>query len=232
MIEVIPAINADSFEEIKRRIKLVELHVNPAVGGAGWVQLDVCDGTFTANTTWHNPEDLLAFETPLKIEVHLMISDIEKKLENWLLPNVQRIIFNLEAAKDADFVIEKCHANPVPFRIRWLPVFKAKREVGIAIGPDTSWTRLVPYFNKADLFQILGVQPGLAGQKFNEECFDKIIHLRKSCRRCIIEVDGGMNRETARRAASAGANIINAASYIFDAPDIKTAIEELKNFEF
>jgi len=204
--EIIPVINTDSFEEVKRKIGLVEPY-------AGWVQLDVCDGTFTKNTNWHNAEDLLSFKISLNIEVHLMISGIEEKVENWLIAPVKRIIFHLEAAKDPDFVIEKCR--------------RAGKEVGIAINPDTAWTKLVPYFKKVDLFQILGVYPGLAGQKFQEDNFDKIIHLRKECPECIIEVDGGMDKTTAKKAIDAGANIIVAASAIFDAKDIKKAIEEL-----
>lgn len=206
--EVIPAINVDDFEEVKRRIKLVEPYVK-------WIQLDICDGTFTKNTTWHNAGDLLSIETPLKIEVHLMINDIEERIEEWLIAPISRIIFHLETAKDPDFVIEECR--------------QAKKEVGIAIGPDTSWTRLVPYLEKIDLIQILGVYPGLPGQKFQENCFDKITRLRKKCPQCIIEVDGGMNAETVKQAIEAGANIIVAAGAIFDAKDIKKAIEELKN---
>ena len=206
--EIIPAVNTDSFEEVKRRIKLVEPF-------SKWVQLDICDGTFTKNTTWHNPGDLLAIETPLKIEVHLMVNDIDQRMEEWLIAPVQRIIFHLETSKDPDFIIDKCK--------------KAKKEVGIAIGPDTSWTKLVPYLKKVDLFQILGVYPGLAGQKFQEECFDKIRHLRKECPECIIEVDGGMDKETAKKAVEAGANILTAASAIFNAENVEKAIEELRN---
>lgn len=208
MAEIIPAINAEAFEEVKKRIKLVEPFTE-------WIQLDVADGTFTKNTTWHEASDLLSLETPLKIEVHLMINDIEQRVEEWLISPVQRIIFHLEASKDPDFVIEKCR--------------EAKKEAGIAIGPDTPWTKLVPYFKKTNFFQILGVYPGLAGQKFQEECFNKIMHLRKECPDSIIEVDGGMDKETAKKAVEAGANIINAASAIFGAEDIKRAIEELKN---
>jgi len=213
--DLIPAINVDDFEEVEKRIKTVEPFVNPAAGGAGWVQLDIADGTFTKNTTWHSSEDLVGLETTLKIEAHLMIADIEDRIENWLIAPIQRIIFHLETAKDPDFVIEKCR--------------EAKKEVGIAIGPDTAWTQLVPYFQKVDLIQILGVYPGLAGQKFQEECFDKIMHLRKECPKCIIEVDGGMDKETAKKVVDAGANIIIAASAIFDSKDIKEAIKELKN---
>lgn len=221
MAEIIPAINTDSFEEVKRRIKLVEPFIDPAAGGAGWVQLDIADGTFTKNTTWHNAEDLLSLEIPpsagLKIEVHLMINDIEERVEAWLIAPVSRIIFHLETAKDPNFVIEKCR--------------QAKKEVGLAIGPDTPWTKLAPYFDKIDLIQILGVYPGLAGQKFQEDCFDKIRRLRKECPGCIIEADGGMNKETAKKAIEAGASIINAATAIFNSKDIKKAISELKNVQ-
>jgi ribulose-phosphate 3-epimerase len=215
MTEIIPAINTDSFEEIQSRIKLIEPHINPAVGGAGWVQLDIADGTFTKNTTWHSAEDLLALGTPLKIEVHLMINNIEERMEDWLIAPVNRIIFHLETAKDPDFVIEKCK--------------KAGKEVGISISPDTSWTKLMPYLHKIKLIQILGVYPGLAGQKFQEDNFDKIRHLREICASCIIEVDGGMDKIIAKKAIKAGANIIVAASAIFNAKDIKKAIEELQN---
>ncbi len=205
--EIIPVINTDSFEEVKRKIGLVEPY-------AKWVQLDIADGTFTKNTTWHNAEDLLSLKTSLNIEVHLMINDIEERVENWLIAPVKRIIFHLEAAKDPDFVIEKCR--------------KAGKEVGIAINPDTAWTKLMPYFKKADLFQVLGVYPGLAGQKFLEDNLDKIIHLRKEYPKGIIEVDGGMDKETAKKVIDAGADIIVAATAIFDSDDIKKAIEELK----
>ncbi len=206
-IEIIPAINTDSFEEVKRKIGLVEPYVK-------WVQLDIADGTFTKNTAWHDAEDLLSLKTSLNIEIHLMINDIEERIEDWLIAPVKRIIFHLEAVKDPDFVIEKCR--------------KAGKEVGIAIGPDTPWTKLVPYFKKVDLFQVLGVYPGLAGQKFLEDNLDKIIHLRKEYPKGIIEVDGGMDKETAKKVIDAGADIIVAATAIFDSDDIKKAIEELK----
>jgi len=207
MVDIIPAINADNFEEIKEKIKLVEPY-------AKWAHLDVADGTFAKNTVWHNAGDLRELDTPLLIEVHLMINDVEKRVVDWFLPNIKRIIFHLEAVKDADFVFAKCR--------------EAGKEAGLAINPETSWTRLYPYFGKADMFQILGVRPGLAGQKFNEEVLHKIEKVRKNCPSCIIESDGGMNEETALKAVRAGANLIAAASAIFN-NNIEESFRKLKS---
>ncbi|MBI5045482.1 MAG: hypothetical protein HZC14_00495 [Candidatus Niyogibacteria bacterium] len=208
MIEIIPAINTESFEEIKQKIKMVEPY-------AKWAHLDAADGTFTKNTIWHNPADLAGLETPLLLEAHLMIDRIERQIDHWLLPNLRRIIFHIEAAADPNFVIEKCR--------------EAGKEVGIAINPETPWTQPYPYLEKINLVQILGVHPGLAGQKFDTEVLHKIKAVRKECPGCIIEADGGMNEVTARQAVTAGADIITAASAIYGKTDIGQAINDLKN---
>lgn len=214
-MQVIPTINADSFEEIKRRIKLVEPF-------SSWVQIDVADGTFTKNTIWHNSADLLSLETSLKIEVHLMINDIEERIDDWLIEPVHRVIFHLEASKNPFFVIKKIREN--------------KKEVGMAIGPDTPWTQLMrfcPEVNKkdeaADLFQVLAVYPGLAGQKFQESSLLKIKDLRNNCPSVKIEVDGGVNKEVGKKCKEVGADILSAASYVFDSDDLGKAIKELEN---
>jgi ribulose-phosphate 3-epimerase len=211
MIKIIPAINADNFEEVQQKIKLVEPFF-PS-NGTGWVQIDVADGTFTKNTIWHNPNDLIDLKTSLNIEVHLMIDHVEERIDTWLLPNVQRIIFHLGATQDPFFVIQKCK--------------ETGKEVGIAVGPNESWTKAMLYAGEVDLFQVLAVDPGLPGQKTKEESFEIIKKMREFCKECIIEIDGGMNKETGRRAVEAGANIIVAANAIFSGDDIKKNIKEL-----
>lgn len=207
MVKIIPAINADNFEEIKKKIKLVESYVS-------WVQLDVADGTFTKNILWHNPKDLLNLETNLNIEAHLMINGIEKKVDEWLVPQVKRIIFHIETAVDPDLVIKK--------------IQYAGKEAGIAVGPDGSWTQLAHHKSKINFFQILGVFPGLTGQKINERTYKQVREMKKFCKGCIIEVDGGVSKDNAKKLADAGADILVAASAIFSG-DIKKNIEELKN---
>jgi len=214
MIEIIPAVNVDSFEEIKERIKLVEPFTQ-------WVQFDVADGTFTKNTIWHNAQDLSELETSLNIEVHLMINNIDRRIKDWLLLNtcpvkggVKRIIFHLSAAKDPDFVINE--------------IKKAGKEAGIAVGPDESLSKAMHYRGKVDMFQILGVCPGMPGQKIEEETFERIKEVRKFCPSCIIEVDGGVNKENAKKLGEAGADILAAATAIFNG-NIEKNIKELKN---
>jgi len=219
---LIPAINADTFEEVQRKIKLIEPHVS-------WAHLDIADGTFTRNTLWHNLMELALIETELNLEIHLMIDRVEEKIDHWFNPSVKRIIFHIGGTKDAGFVIDRCHKN--------------KTEAGIAIGTDESIAKALAYKNKADFFQILAVKPGLPGQKMDDSAFERIREVRKFCPQCIIEVDGGMNKETIPRAIEAGADRIVAASAIFNSSDalvgaptshrsgknIKEAIEELKN---
>jgi ribulose-phosphate 3-epimerase len=213
VIEIIPAINAKTFEEIKEKIKLIEPYFD-------WVHLDVADGTWTKNTIWHNAQDLLELKTSLNIEVHLMINDIDQRINDWLLPNacpakggVKRIIFHLSAAKDPDFVINKGK--------------DAGKEMGIAIGPDESLLKAMHYRGKVALFQILGVSPGIAGQKIKEETFERLKELRKFCPSSIIEVDGGVNKENAKKLREAGADILAAATAIFNGNDIEKNIKEL-----
>ena len=219
---LIPAINADTFEEVQRKIKLIEPYFS-------WAHLDIADGTFTRNTLWHNLAEFALIETELNLEIHLMIDRVEEKIDYWLNPSVKRIIFHFGGSKDPGFVIDRCHKN--------------KTEIGIAISPDESVAQALAYKSKVDFFQILAVKPGLPGQKIDENTFERIKEVRKFCPQCIIEVDGGMNKETIPRAIEAGADRVVAASAIFNSSDalvgaptshrsgknIKEAIEELKN---
>ena len=229
MVEIIPSINVRTFEEVKERISKVEPYVK-------WCHLDVTDGIFSKHLTWHDPRDLLNLETKLNAEVHLMVSEPEKILDQWLVKPIKRIIVHLEAVSDMDLIIKKCREAGV--------------EIGLAINPETFWGKLEPWFgpvrsktlkasadvqahrtsNGIDLFQVLAVHPGPSGQEVNwPEILGKIRHIREHCPRCIIEVDGGIDPHTYKNAVSVGANILVAGAYIFNSGDIKIAVENLKN---
>lgn len=207
MIEIIPSINVRTFEEVKERIRLVEPHVK-------WCHLDVTDGVFSKHLTWHDPRDLLNLETSLNVEVHLMISDPEKNIDQWLVQPVERLIFHIEAMKDPELIISKCHDAGV--------------EIGFAINPETFWGKLEPWFGKVDIYETLTVNPGPSGQDVDwPEMLDKIIHIRKSCPECIIEVDGGVNPESAKKAREAGASLLVSGAYILKSKNIEEAILSL-----
>ncbi len=193
-MQVIPSINAENFEEVKKKISLVENLVS-------WVHFDVSDGSFTPNISWHNPADLNNLETKLNIEVHLMANNIQDKIGEWLIPKIKRIFFHLSSTAEPEGLIEK--------------IKQAGIEPGIAVGPEESLEVAMEFKNKIKIFQILGVNPGPAGQKTEESTFSRIKMMKSFCEQCIIEADGGMNKETAQKAAEAGADIIVAATAIY-----------------
>lgn len=207
-VEVIPAINVRTFEEVQERIKKVEPYVK-------WVHFDITDGVFSKHLTWHDPLDLPALDTKLNVEVHLMVEEPEKIIEEWLVEPVKRVIVHLEAVRNVQFIIQKCREEGV--------------EIGLAVNPETFWGKFETWFGKVDIYEILAVQPGPSGQQIAEDTFAKIGHLRKACPKCIIELDGGVNAETAQKAVQAGANLLVAGNYLFGSADIKKTIEELKN---
>lgn len=210
VIEIIPSINVRTFEEVQDRIRKVESYVK-------WCHLDVTDGIFSKHLTWHDPSDLsnLRSSQDLRFEVHLMVAEPEKIIDQWLVKPVKRLIFHIEAMKDPELIIKKCRDAGI--------------EVGFAINPETFWDKLEPWFGKVDIYQTLTVHPGPSGQDVDlPEMLDKIIHIRKSYPECIIEVDGGINPETAQKAIEAGANFLVAGAYIFGSEDIKQAIEILR----
>lgn len=211
--QLIPAINVDSFEEVIEKVRLIEPLANKF--GIKYIHLDVADGTFTPNTIWNEATDLVGFETSLAIEVHLMITDIDRRIEKWLFDPIKRIIFHLEASHDPDLVIQKCRS--------------AQKEVGLAIRPETVWEKTEPFWDKVDFVQSLGVSPGRAGQRAHTDAVDKVRALRHACPSCIIEVDGGVTSKNAGELVKAGANLVVAASAIFSQDNIEKAILDLKN---
>jgi len=204
---VIPVINETSFEAIAAKIKKVEPYTQ-------WVQIDVGDGVFTPNQTWNNPGDLLRLDSPINIEVHLMIKNPELVLESWLrIPLVKRALIHLEATTAMEKIINLGE--------------EFEKEIGIVINPETPVSGLGPYLNEVNFFQMLAVKPGLAGQEFQPEVINKIKALKLEKNDVIIEVDGGVTPENAKLLKEAGADILNSATYIFNSQNIQEAIANL-----
>lgn len=206
-VEIIPSINVPTFKEVGERIAKIESYVS-------WCHIDVTDGIFSRHATWHSPEDFSKLNTKLNIEVHLMVEDPDRRIDDWLIPPVRRVIMHAEAVKDFAMMVGKCRDREVM--------------LGIAIKPETSWEILRPYFGRADMVQLLAVHPGPSSQPMAENTFDKIEHIRNACAECIIEVDGGINPDNMKKSALLGAKIFVVGNYIFSNPEPRVAIETLR----
>lgn len=211
-MQVLPVVNAASRSEAEERLK-------KASELSSLIHVDVVDGKFAPNVTWGTPEELESIKgqvSGIKIEIHLMVQNPESVLDAYLRTGlVARVIVHLEAMTDSVYILEKCKKYGV--------------EAMLAINPGTEVERLAAHLDDFHYCQILAVFPGLAGQKFQPQVLGKIEWVRKQYPNVIIEVDGGINAETAGAVKKAGADIVVAASYIFTHEDLKKAYEQLKN---
>lgn len=224
MVEIIPAINAADWETVKKRIEIIAPY-------AEWVHLDVADGTFTRNVTWHNAGDLKSDGVPqhIRLEAHLMVADPEQKLEPWIGAGVRRIILHWETLRPKGIfktsARKKLEAISKVLQENWV-------EFGVAVLFRTNPRVLEPYLDLLDMVQVLAVEPGLAGQMFRPEALPVVREIKRMLSaakpQVKIEVDGGVNATNIKDCYLAGANIVAAASAIFGAAEPHLALETLK----
>ena len=183
-----------------------------------YIHIDIMDGKFVSNKTWTTSEvkKFTSYST-LPLEVHLMVNNPSKYIEDYALMNTSIIIFHYEAVKDINEMINKVKLYGL--------------KVGIAINPETNIYVLIPYLNLIDEVLIMSVHPGKSGQSFIEESLEKISVLKniilEGNYKTIISVDGGINNETGLLCKDAGADELVSASYI--QKDIINNIKTLKN---
>src|SRR3989344_1242291 len=210
-MQVLPVLNCDTYQCVVDRVR-------KAKDFSEWVHIDVPDGKFTPTVLWNNPaefEKIKKDNPDVKFEIHLMVENPESVIDAWLRDGASRVIVHLETMTDSVYILEKCK--------------KYGAEAMLAIGPKTDVERLLAHEHDFKYFQILAVFPGLQGQKFQESALEKIKFIREKMPGAIIEVDGGMNLETAKMVKKAGADIIVSASYIFDNSNCARAFNKLKN---
>ena len=173
--------------------------------GCDYIHIDIMDGKFVKNKTWTISEiKKITSYSHLPLDVHLMVNNPQKYIEEYALLNTNDIIFHYESVKD----IEKT--------INLIKNYGLK--VGIAINPDTDVKVLFPYLKDIDLVLLLSVYPGYSGQSFIESSYEKINELKseieKQNLKTLIEVDGGINDETGKLSIENGADILVSASYV------------------
>ncbi|OUO72022.1 ribulose-phosphate 3-epimerase [Thomasclavelia spiroformis] len=213
MVKIAPSLLSANFACLKQEIDKIE--------AAEWIHYDVMDGHFVPNISFgYSILKDISKVTDKYLDVHLMISDPFKYVDNFIASNASLIVFHYEAVEEneIDKLIKYIKNNNV--------------DVGIAIKPDTCQDVLKPFLSQLDLVLVMSVEPGFGGQTFNHSAIEKISKLAKlreeNNYHYLIEVDGGINESTAKLCRQAGVDVLVAGSYVFNSDDYTKAIESLK----
>ncbi|TCL39884.1 ribulose-phosphate 3-epimerase [Anaerospora hongkongensis] len=213
MIKIAPSLLSANFAYLADEIKKVE------AAGADLLHLDIMDGHFVPNLTFGPPViAALRKVTKLPFDVHLMVTNPQELIE----PFVQ-------AGAD----ILTVHAETAPHMHRLIQTIKASGvRAAVSLNPATSLTTIEEVLSDLDMVLIMSVNPGFGGQQFIPESINKIKRLRQLIEsrnlKIDIEVDGGINKTTARTVVDAGATILVAGSAVYGAPDVTKAIQDLR----
>jgi len=212
-IKIAPSILSSNFAELGKEIKLI------SESGADYIHIDVMDGNFVPNITIGPPiiKAIKPYST-LPFDVHLMVSEPEKLIDDFIDAGANIITFHIEATNNASKLIEYIKNRGV--------------KVGISLMPKSSEKKIFPFLEDIDLVLVMTVRPGFGGQMFMNSEIDKISRIRKkidsSKHDVILSVDGGINNITAKLALQAGADMLVTGSYFFKQKDFKKAVIDLK----
>ncbi len=211
-IIISPSILSSDFANLGRDIRKIEK------AGADWVHIDVMDGHFVPNITIGVPVvKSIKKVTKLPLDVHLMLENPQKFIKSFAEAGADIITFHYEAV-DRNDVIEIA---------QYIKDFDIK--AGLAIKPQTNPEEILEYISYFDMILVMTVEPGFGGQEFISKCSQKLPFIREFAEGdLILQVDGGINRETARVCTKLGANSLVAGSYIFNAENISDAISSLR----
>lgn len=188
-----------------------------SAAGLRAIHLDVMDGSFVPNLTYGMPIVAgMRKLTDLPLDVHLMIENPGRYVRQFQEAGADMITIHQEAAGES--------TGEVLRQIRELGA-----GAGIAINPDTPVSAIEPYFDTVDLVLIMSVNAGFGGQSFNPIALEKLQAVRSSIGPdVLLEVDGGVNKETIASCVSAGADLLVVGSAIFGEPDYRQAVTDLQ----
>mgnify|MGYP006375108213 CR=1 FL=1 len=212
-MKLAPSILSADFSRLGESVSQIER------GGAHFIHVDVMDGHFVPNISFGAAVmKSLVGKTELPFDVHLMIEDPDKYLEDFVTDQTEYIVVHEEAC---------VHLHRTIQHIKSLGI-----KAGVAINPATSLTMLDYILEDVDLVLIMSVNPGFGGQKFIEATYDRLSALKEEIKRqavdCLIQVDGGVSAANSMRLVECGADILVAGSAVFKAEDPASVIAAMR----
>lgn len=216
MLYIAPSLLAADFSDLKNEIERVE------TAGANYLHLDIMDGHFVPNISYGaGVVASLRRHTQLFFDVHLMISDPLKYVDDFIRAGADIITFHYECSDHPMDILNEIKSKQIP--------------CGIAISPNTPVEVVYPFVGVADMILIMTVEPGFGGQSLIPTCLDKVRALRRYANergiKLNIEVDGGITAENASYCTEAGANILVAGSSIFKSKRPRSVIHKMREAE-